>query len=190
MTTINTPIVLVVEDDPPVRQLLDDVLHGEGYEVVAVHDGPSALQVIESLSVDLITLDLDLPGLSGSELLTVLNKRRVKVPPVIVVTAERPVKRQIRRMAQEIITKPFDVDQLLSAILRLLPRDLPQAEERARQMVAQMPQEQRMVPANATDSYVRARRRRRGHTGTDARKDGAERERGASADDEHAVEAD
>ena len=68
MPTSDTPVVLVVEDDPPVRELLNEVLEDEGYSVVAVHDGATALQVIDSLRVDLITLDLDLPGLSGSEL--------------------------------------------------------------------------------------------------------------------------
>ena len=122
MVTSDNPIVLVVEDDPPVRELLDDVLDEEGYEVVAVHDGVMALRVIESLKVDLITLDLDLPGLTGSELLQVLRKRKVKIPPVIVITGQVPVKRQLKQLAQAVIIKPFDVDDLIEAVLNLLPR--------------------------------------------------------------------
>src|ERR671917_2189641 len=102
MAATDKPVVLVVEDDPPVRELLDDVLHDEGYEVVAVHDGAIALQVIESLKVDLITLDLDLPGLTGSELLSLLQKRKIKIPPVVVVTGKIPVTHQIKQMAQAI----------------------------------------------------------------------------------------
>jgi len=119
--TINNPVVLVVEDDPPVRELLDDVLKDEGYAVVAVHDGTAALRVIDSLRVDLITLDLDLPGLTGSELLHMLRVRKVKIPPVVVITGQAPVRRQIKQMAQAVITKPFDVDELIQVVLQLLP---------------------------------------------------------------------
>lgn len=157
MTTTNNPVVLVVEDDPPVRQLLDDVLHDEGYDVVGAHDGQTALRIIESVQVDLITLDLDLPGLTGSELLEVLRKRKVKLPPVIVVTAHAPVKRQIKQLAQAIIHKPFDIDELLSAVLRLLPQHSSAAEAKVRKLV------EREVNTNsgeAADDYVRARRKR------------------------------
>jgi DNA-binding response OmpR family regulator len=113
-----------------VRELLDDVLHDEGYEVVAVHDGAIALQVIESLKVDLITLDLDLPGLTGSELLNLLQKRKIQIPPVVVVTGKIPVKRQVKQMAQAVIMKPFDIDELVQVVLDLLPRDMTKARAR------------------------------------------------------------
>ena len=136
MLTSNTPVVLVVEDDPPVRGLLSDVLADEGYQVVAVHDGQAALKVIESLRVDLVTLDLDLPGLSGSELLEVLRKRKAKLPPVVVVTSTKPIQRHIKQMAQSVITKPFDIDELLFAVLDLLPGRMPRAEAKVHQMAA------------------------------------------------------
>lgn len=133
MTQGNTPVVLVVEDDPPVRDLLDDVLREEGYSVVTAHNGNVALQTLASLQVDLVTLDLDLPGLSGSELLEVLRNREIKIPPVIVITGEKPVGRQVKQVAQAVITKPFDIDDLIAAALRLLPGDLPRAEAKLRQ---------------------------------------------------------
>lgn len=133
MAATDKPVVLVIEDDPPVRELLDDVLHDEGYEVVAVHDGTMALQVIESLKVDLITLDLDLPGLTGSDLLNLLHKRKLKMPPVVVVTGKIPVARQVKQMAQSIMMKPFDIDELIEVVLQLLPRDMSKARERYRQ---------------------------------------------------------
>lgn len=135
MTKSDKRVVLVVEDDPPVRELLDDVLQDEGYEVVAVHDGPSALTVIESLRVDLITLDLDLPGLTGSEFLELMRRRKIDLPPVIVVTGKQPVKRQIKQAARVIITKPFDVDELIQAVLDLLPHDVPQAQAQLKRLV-------------------------------------------------------
>jgi DNA-binding response OmpR family regulator len=119
--TIDTPVVLIVEDDPPVRALLADVLEDEGYEVVAVHDGATALQVVDSIKVDLITVDLELPGISGIDMLDILRKRKIDRPPVIMVTSTKPVNRQIRQMAQAVITKPFDVDEFLQAVLDALP---------------------------------------------------------------------
>lgn len=132
MERTDNPVVLVVEDDPPVRELLQDVLQDEGYDVVAAHDGAMALQVLSSLKVDLITLDLDMPGLSGSELVLLLRKRKIAMPPIVVVTGQIPVKRAVKQMAQAVVTKPFDVDELISAVLKLLPGTLPLATERLR----------------------------------------------------------
>ena len=117
----NNPVVLVIEDDPPVRELLQDVLGEIDYEVVAVHDGSAALQVIRSLRVGLITLDLDLPGLTGSELLRVIHERVSNVPPVIIITSGAPVTRDLQAQAQAVVMKPFDVDELISIIRGLLP---------------------------------------------------------------------
>ncbi len=122
MIKTNNPVALVIEDDPPVRNLLDEVLQEAGYEVVAVPNGSAALSILESLKVDIITLDLDLPDLPGSELLNMLRQRRLKVPPVIVITSYMPVKRYLQRMAQAVMPKPFDVDDLLTVVLQLLPR--------------------------------------------------------------------
>jgi DNA-binding response OmpR family regulator len=117
----NNPVVLVVEDDPPVRELLDDVLHEIGYEVVGVHDVRAALQLVRTIHVDLITLDLDLPGLHGSELLRVLQARARRMPPVIIITSDTPVSHELRDQVQAVVAKPFDVDDLIATIRSLLP---------------------------------------------------------------------
>lgn len=129
----NNPIVLIVEDDPSVRELLEDVLRDEGYQVAIAHDGITALQVLTSLKVDLISLDLDLPGLSGSELLQVLRARNIATPPVIVVTSHTPVERALKEIADAVLGKPFDVDDLLAEVIRLLPRELPSATARLKE---------------------------------------------------------
>jgi DNA-binding response OmpR family regulator len=121
MAQPDNPVILVVEDDPPVRELIDDVLREEGYDVVVAHDGASALRVLESLKVDLITLDLDLPGLTGSDFLRLLQRRKIKIPPVVMVTSHTPVGRQLRKMAQAVVAKPFDIDDLLASIMELVP---------------------------------------------------------------------
>jgi CheY-like chemotaxis protein len=120
----NNPVVLVVEDDPPVRTLIKDVLRDEGYNVITVHDGAAVLAVVRSVKVDLITLDLDLPTVSGNELLQMLEQRRIHIPPVVVVTGNTPVQRQVKRMAEAVIAKPFDIDALVEAVARLVPPQL------------------------------------------------------------------
>jgi DNA-binding response OmpR family regulator len=165
--TIDTPVVLIVEDDPPVRALLADVLQDEGYEVVAVHDGATALQVIDSLKVDLITVDLELPGISGMDMLDILRKRSVHRPPVIMVTSTKPVRRQIRQMAHAVITKPFDVDEFLQAVLDALPPRLSKAVRRRQDgaqpdVVPEQPPNVDNAPNIANDSGTTLQRKERG----------------------------
>lgn len=117
----NNPVVLVVEDDPPVRDLLNDVLLEVGLEVIGVHDVRAAFQLMRTIHVDLVTLDLDLPGLHGSELLNMLQRRASLIPPVIIITSDIPVSHELREQVQAVIAKPFDVDDLITIIRSLLP---------------------------------------------------------------------
>jgi DNA-binding response OmpR family regulator len=116
MTRTDNPVVLVVEDDPPVRELLRDVLGEIDFEVVAVADGSAALHLMRTVHVDLITLDLDLPGLTGSEFLQLIRTRTTRVPPVIIVTSTAPVSRELQAQADAVLTKPFDVDTLIAKV--------------------------------------------------------------------------
>jgi len=117
----HNPVVLVVEDDPAVRELIADVLDEVDFEAVTVADGSTALKTMQILHVDLITLDLDLPGLTGSEFLRIIHDRKRPVPPVIVITSAAPVSRELQVKAQGVLTKPFDVDDLIAMIRDLLP---------------------------------------------------------------------
>ncbi len=117
----DNPVVLVIEDDPSVRELLADVLNEVDYEVVAVPDGSAALRTMQVLHIDLITLDLDLPGLPGSDLLRIIHERKHPVPPVIVITSSAPLSRELQAQVQGVMAKPFDVDDLISMIRQILP---------------------------------------------------------------------
>ncbi|HSH80593.1 MAG TPA: response regulator [Herpetosiphonaceae bacterium] len=119
-TSTDNPVVLVVEDDPAVRELLDDVLGELDYEVVAVEDGGAALRIMRSVRIDLITLDLDLPGLSGDEFLGVIQGRERLLPPVVLITSDAPVSRGLQSKVQAVVHKPFDVDELIEVIRGLL----------------------------------------------------------------------
>jgi DNA-binding response OmpR family regulator len=85
-------VVLVVEDDPLARDLLTTVLTDEGYEVMAAENGEQALAAIGTISPDLLTLDLDLPGIAGDLILAELRRRtETRELPVVIVSAKYPV---------------------------------------------------------------------------------------------------
>jgi two-component system, OmpR family, phosphate regulon response regulator PhoB len=121
-TPVEHVIILVVEDDPLIRTLLTDVLTDEGYTVVAAENGDQALTAITTVWPVLMTLDLDLPGISGELILAELRRRdQSRELPVVVVTAKVPIAPDVRTLAQAIVPKPFDVDKLLSVIRGLVP---------------------------------------------------------------------
>jgi DNA-binding response OmpR family regulator len=115
-------VILVVEDDPLVRELLSTVLTDEGYEVMAAEHGEQALAAIGTIWPNLITLDLDLPGIAGDLILAELRRRtETHELPVVIVSAKHPIPSAVHTMAQAIVPKPFDIDELLTVVRRLAP---------------------------------------------------------------------
>ena len=114
--------VLVVEDEPPSRDLLVAILRADGYTVRAVEDGRSALDAAESFRPDIALLDGGLPGISGADLAGRL--RMASDLPIIFVTgadSAEAVHRGFRVGADDYITKPFDPEELswrVKAVLR------------------------------------------------------------------------
>lgn len=110
-------VILVVEDDPLARELLQNVLTDEGYHVMAAATGEQALTTLGTVWPALITLDLDLPGITGDLMLAELRRRdETRAVPVIVVSAKHPIPREVRELAQAVVPKPFDIDELLTVI--------------------------------------------------------------------------
>ena len=115
-------VILVVEDDPLARDLLTSVLSDEGYEVMAAENGEQALAAIGTISPDLLTLDLDLPGIAGDLILAELRRRdETRELPVVIVSAKHPIPADVRTMAQAIVPKPFDIDELLTVVRSFAP---------------------------------------------------------------------
>ena len=114
--------VLVVEDEPPARDLLVAILRADGYTVRAVEDGKSALDAADSFRPDIALLDGGLPGISGADLATRL--RMASDLPIIFVTgadSAEAVHQGFRVGADDYITKPFDPEELswrVKAVLR------------------------------------------------------------------------
>lgn len=111
--------ILIVDDEPGVRQSLTLVLK-DHYEVLCAATGTEALEVIEGTSVDVVLLDILLPGLDGLEVLERI-KERPDSPQVVMLTATKTVKTAVRAMklgAFDYVTKPFDVEELLLIVER------------------------------------------------------------------------
>lgn len=114
--------VLVVEDDPLVRRLLDSMLEAEGYKVLAVGDGSAALDAAPSFKPDIVLIDVGLPGISGVDVARRL--RQTGEVPIIFVTAAdsaEAIHDGFRMGADDYIVKPFDPEEVswrVRAVLR------------------------------------------------------------------------
>ena len=115
--------ILIVEDEEKLARFVELELAHEGYRVEKAFDGRSGLSMAEAQDYDLLLLDVMLPGLSGLELLRRL--RRTKQTPVIMVTARDQVMDKVTGLdmgADDYITKPFEIEELLARIRVALRR--------------------------------------------------------------------
>jgi DNA-binding response OmpR family regulator len=118
----NHVVILVIEDDPNVRTLLRDIFVEEDYDVLLAASGEKALVTLTTVQPDLITLDLDLPGINGAVVLRQLREQQeTERLPVVLVSAKERISSEVKAQAQAIVRKPFDVDDLLAVVRRLLP---------------------------------------------------------------------
>lgn len=112
--------LLIAEDDPDLRDLLQDDLEDAGYETVLAVDGRAALAHIERERefFDLLITDVNMPGLRGTELLAAIREQRPEAP-VIVITAFGSVEQAVEMVkagAFQYLTKPFVIDELLRVV--------------------------------------------------------------------------
>jgi two-component system, OmpR family, response regulator MtrA len=115
--------ILIVEDDAALSQVVCDILVFEGFDVELVTDGDLAVARANQFMPDLVLLDLTLPGRSGFDLCDVL--RRGGRAGVIILTARGQKADKVRGLglgADDYVTKPFDVDELLARIRAVIRR--------------------------------------------------------------------
>lgn len=115
--------ILVVEDDQEINRLLCRLLEQNNYCPIPALNGLEALQTLEQETVDLILLDLMLPGLHGEQLLAEI--RRAGTVPVIIVSAKTNMEGKVellRQGADDYITKPFHTGEVLARIQACLRR--------------------------------------------------------------------
>jgi two-component system OmpR family response regulator len=116
--------VLVVEDEVDLAKAVRQVLEEEGFAVDVAHDGESGLFNAESWAYDAVVLDLMLPRMDGWEILKRLRKARNAVP-VLILTARDAVADKVKGLnngADDYLTKPFSLDELLARLRALIRR--------------------------------------------------------------------
>jgi len=124
--------ILIAEDDKGTRRLMEDVLSDAGYEPLSARNGLEALEILEHKHVDLIVLDIMMPGMDGYELLRQLRESG-QDQPVLMVTAKQtmPDKRKGFQLgADDYMTKPIEEEEMLLRIAALLRRSKIAAERK------------------------------------------------------------
>jgi two-component system response regulator PilR (NtrC family) len=143
MTPSGAPHVLIVDDDLSMREFLAIFLRRDGYSVATADSGESALLAAESNWPDLVLTDLNMPGMSGMDLLSTLKTRSAKEGrdlEVVVVTAFGTAESAVDAMrlgAFDYVLKPFDNDDLRVTVRRALERVRLQAENARLKAVVQ-----------------------------------------------------
>jgi two-component system, OmpR family, KDP operon response regulator KdpE len=120
---MNSASILVVDDEPQIRRVLRSTLAFRGYEFVEAASGEEALELAHKTKPDLILLDVNLPGMSGIE--TCRELRRFTAAPIIMLTvrnAERDKVVALDAGADDYVTKPFGIEELLARVRASLRR--------------------------------------------------------------------
>jgi two-component system KDP operon response regulator KdpE len=124
--------VLVVDDEPPIRRFLRTSLSSQGYQVLEADDGPSARNLLQRNTVDVIVLDIGLPGADGFEIIKELRESGSALP-IIVLSSRTDEAGKVRALdlgADDYVTKPFGMDELLARLRAALRHRLQQQGER------------------------------------------------------------
>ena len=122
--------VLVVDDEPQIRRALLLNLRARGYDVLEAASGEAAVQAAASEHPDLVLLDLGLPGMSGLDVIAAL--RGWSQVPIIVLTVRDDERAKVLAFdegADDYVTKPFGMDELLARLRAALRRSSPVAQE-------------------------------------------------------------
>lgn len=117
--------ILVVDDDINLCKILTEELSDVGYQTYYLTGGSQALEYLNNNTVDLLLLDLNMPGVDGFDVLQELSKKESK-PKIIVLTAYADVKSAIESAklgANDFLSKPYDFDELLITIRKVLQSD-------------------------------------------------------------------
>ncbi|CAO3453310.1 response regulator [Azospirillum largimobile] len=138
MTQPSAPLrVLVVDDEPPIRRFLRTSLSAQGYDIVEAEDGDAALKEIRRRAPDLLVLDLGLPGIDGLEVIRRLRGTDPASPgaslPIIILSSRVDEAGKVEALdlgADDYVTKPFGMDELLARIRAALRHRLQRQGER------------------------------------------------------------
>lgn len=106
--------ILVVEDDTDIHNIIKEILQKENYKIFDAYSGTEALMILEKENINLILLDLMLPGINGEEII-----KSEKSIPIIVISAKTSTEDKVNVLlegANDYITKPFKAEELLARV--------------------------------------------------------------------------
>jgi DNA-binding response OmpR family regulator len=115
--------IMVVDNEPDIVDLTRTVLELGGYNVIAAHSGEECLRLLEKEKVDLVLLDIMMPGMSGWDVFNRINKKSTDVKVAFMSVLEISDKRKqvlLEEGLADYIMKPFDKDSLLNRVDKIL----------------------------------------------------------------------
>ncbi|MEY2844981.1 MAG: hypothetical protein RL076_527 [Chloroflexota bacterium] len=117
-------LIMVVDDEPGLRRLLNLLFSNAGYRVVEANSGPDCLKQLETTAVDLIVLDIMMPEMDGREVCQQIRNAKNMVPVLMLTarTQSRDIVMGLDCGADDYMLKPFDMDELLARVRALLRR--------------------------------------------------------------------
>jgi two-component system KDP operon response regulator KdpE len=124
--------VLVVDDEPAIRRFLRTSLDVQGYRVIEAADGLAALNAMRTNAVDVVVLDLGLPGIDGCEVIRRLRGGGSNVP-IVVLSSRTDEQGKVEALdlgADDYVTKPFGIEELLARLRAALRHRLQEQGER------------------------------------------------------------
>ncbi len=124
--------VLVIDDEPAIRRFLRTSLTAQGYSLLEAEDGETGLAMLQRNAVDVLVLDLGLPGISGLDVLKKLRDGNSSLP-VIVLSSRDDETGKVTALdmgADDYVTKPFGMDELLARIRAAVRHRLQQEGEK------------------------------------------------------------
>lgn len=111
--------ILVVEDDPTLRRIIQETLEDEGFAVVAAGDGHQAVRMARERRPGLVVLDMALPKLNGLGVAAELRQAYKTAPPILLVTADGRAGHKAQQVgAFAFLPKPLDLDEFLTIVRR------------------------------------------------------------------------
>jgi two-component system CheB/CheR fusion protein len=122
---LNRTAILVVDDDRDTRELLEELIAGEGAIVRSAMGAHEALEILRTWTPDVILLDLSMPEMDGLELLTIIrDKAHLRAVPAVAITGYDDASDRKRCLDAGFVahvTKPFDVEALIKRVATLVP---------------------------------------------------------------------
>ncbi len=112
--------ILIMDDDPSVRHMLARILEDDGYDTTSAADGLAGLKLLQEAEVDLVLMDLKMPGMTGEDTLKELAVMRPGLPVIVMTAFSNEKFKDSRSGVGALLQKPLDFPTLLATIEKLL----------------------------------------------------------------------